>query len=211
MKRATDTPTHTLLTLMLAVFLLAGCSGLLTSDKDAKRYYLLQPYTAWPSIPKQADDPSLSLSVTAIPGLDSDRILALGPDAQLNHYANARWPDHLPEVLTSVMQRSLEASGRFSTVQADSRTSPESWSLQLQARAFYGVQDDAGATRVVQVALGGEIECEGRQTALVLADSVNVPSERLASIVAAHQTALDKVTRQLLERIEAACGGPDRK
>ena len=47
------------------------------------------------------------MTVSAVPGLDTDRVLALSTDARLNQYANARWPDHLPEVLTSVMKRSL--------------------------------------------------------------------------------------------------------
>lgn len=203
--------THAGLALTLAAFLLTGCSSLLTSDKDAKRYYLLEPYTGWPAVSGQPIAADLALEVTAIPGLDSDRILALDPDAQLNHYANARWPDHLPEVLTSVLQRSLEASGRFGAVRADSRTSPGSWSLQLQARAFYGIQDAAGTTREVKVALGGEVDCGGSRHTLAVADSTPVSTERLAGIVAAHQSGLDTVTRQLLAQVESTCPGSAAK
>jgi len=205
MKRANNTM-RKLIMLSLAATLLMGCSGLLTSDKDPKRFYLLQPYTAWQATASTAAGASLALTVTAIPGLDSDRVLALGQDAQLNHYANARWPDHLPEVLTSVLQRSLESSGRFASVRTDGRAPPDSWVLQLEARAFYGIQDSAGVTNSVRVALGGEVECSGGRHAIAAEDSSSVADQRLSAIVSAHQSSLDAVTRQLLQAIESACG-----
>ena len=40
----------------------------------------------------------LQLAVTAIPGLDTDRILALSVDAELKPFIGANWVDYLPEL-----------------------------------------------------------------------------------------------------------------
>ena len=99
-----------LLLLSTALPLLSACSGLLESGQPAKQYYMLSPVQLASSSPANGDQP-LTLSISAVPGLDTDRIQALGSDAALNRYANARWPDHLPEVVGSVLKRSLASQG----------------------------------------------------------------------------------------------------
>jgi len=186
------------------LFLASGCSGLLTSDQPARQYYLLQPVQlSAPASAGAGDD--LALDVTAIPGLDTDQLLALGPDARLQQYGNARWPDHLPEVLTSTLQRSLESTGRFGFVSASDSARGGSWLLQLEAREFYGILDSTGNTSRVRFALDGSVSCAGMRHALKLSDSQPVGVQRVADVVAAHQAALDAVTRQLFERLAQLC------
>jgi len=187
---------------LLTLLLTQGCSGLLTSDQPARQYYLLQPLESTALGPGAAD---LALQVSAIPGLDTDQVLALDTDARLQQIGNARWTGHLPEVLTSTLQRSLESSGRFAAVRATDRASAEGWLLQLEARQFFGILDAAGNTSSVRVALAGSLECGGQRHALDLRDSQPVNAQRLASVVAAHQAGLDEVTRQLAERIGELC------
>jgi len=191
--------------LMLATLLLAACSGIMDSAQPAKQYYLLVPWPGAASADNSSQGPQLSMSLSAVPGLDTNRILALGGDAQLNHYANARWPDHLPEVLTSVMKRSLASSGRFSAVEEGTRASGDGWLLKLEAQQFYGLQNTAGNTSSVIVELTGSIECNDRRGAFTLSDSNPVGEERLSTVVAAHQRGLDDVTRQLLDQISQTC------
>jgi ABC-type uncharacterized transport system auxiliary subunit len=188
-----------------AVLLAQGCSGVLTSEQPAKQYYLLTPLappSATASAPKA---PGLSLSITAIPGLDTDRILALDADARLNHYANARWPDHLPEVLTSVVQRSLESAGPFRAVRASDRAGEGEWPLQLEVREFFGLQGVDGSTSSVRVAFAGSVNCNGTEHALSLEEDTAVAEQRLAAVVAAHQAGLDRVTRLLINDISRLC------
>lgn len=187
---------------LLILLLTQGCGGILTSDQPARQHYLLQPLDAASAGPGEAD---LALQVTAIPGLDTDQVLALGTDARLQQVSNARWTDHLPEVLTSTLQRSLESSGRFAAVQATDRAMADGWQLQLEAREFFGILDAAGNTSSVRVALAGSLECHGQRHALNLRDSNPVGAQRLASVVAAHQAGLDDVTRQLTRLIGELC------
>lgn len=191
--------------LLLSLLLLTACAGVLTSEQPARQNYLLRPYEATAAPADGAAQPALLLQLDVIPGLDTDRILALGADARLNHYANARWPDHLPEVLASVLRRALESSGRFGSVEVAATGAPDAWTLALELREFYGIQDAGGMTSSVRAGLAGHLTCGGETHALSVSESVPVAEERLATVVAAHQTALDSVTRQLLERMQALC------
>lgn len=160
-------PTARALPALLAL-LLAGCGNLLTSEQPTRHHYLLSPFAAAPAPTDQQTAPELTLGLVAIPGLDTDRILALGTDARLNHYANARWPDHLPEVLASVIRRSLEATGRYAAVRDAEAGVTEDWALNLEVREFYGIQDASGATTAVRVALAGTLACGGATHTLSL-------------------------------------------
>lgn len=194
-----------MLATLLPALLLTSCAGVLNSEQPAQLNYLLRPYAAAATPAAGGALPELVLQLTVIPGLDTDRLLALGVDARLSHYANARWPDHLPEVLASVMQRSLEATGRFATVEVAATGAPDAWSLDLEVREFYGIQDAAGVTSSVRVGLAGRLACGAQAHVLHLAETAPVAEERLAVVVAAHQAALDRVTRQLIERTQALC------
>ena len=123
--------------LFVSTLLLASCSGVMDSAQPAKQYYMLSPLSGGAGTGGTAQGPELSLAVSAVPGLDSDRVQALSGDARLNYYANARWPDHLPEVLTSVIKRSLSASGQFSGVTQGNRVRGDGWLLQLEVQQFF--------------------------------------------------------------------------
>ena len=192
--------------LLVAVpaLLLPACGGILTSEQAAKQYYLLQPLEASSPRADAGRRHALGVAVTAVPGLDTDRILALGADARLNRYSNARWPDHLPEVLTSVLRRSLEATGPYDT-QTSSGRAADDWRLQLEAQRFYGLQDAAGETRSVAIELAGSLSCGAQDHPVRLTASSSVGEQRLSVVVAAHQAGLDSITRELLKLIGDHC------
>lgn len=193
------------LSLLFTTLLLAACSGLLTSGQPPRQVYLLQPLA---SADSGGGKTVLHFGLTVIPGLDTDRILALGPDARLLPYANARWPDHLPEVLHSVLRRSLESTGRFENVGSGGVAASDQWQLDLELQAFHGILDGARGTRSVRAQLVGRISCDGRASSLYLTDAAAVAQDRLAAVVAAHQAALDGVTRKLIDTIDSTCGEP---
>lgn len=190
--------------LLLAV-ILSGCSSLLTSEQPARQNYLLQPLSAADGGFEGSQEVTLRLGLGVIPGLDTDRILALDPDARLIPYANARWPDRLPEVLSSVLQRSLEGTGRYAQVASGGRAAEREWVLDLELRAFYGIRTGTDSTESVRIALAGTLACGDETSHLTLTDSAPVAEERLAAVVAAHQAALNAVTRQLVDQLGERC------
>lgn len=184
--------------------LMTGCSGVLSSGQPAKQTYLLEPIKLQSSTSPTNPLPVLALNLTAVPGLDSDRIQAIDGDARLNRYANARWPDFLPEVLTSVIRRSLLSSGQFASVTI-SESSTSDWNLSLEVQQFYGIQPTRGSTSRVSAEIDGVIHCKDIDHRMHLAASESVSEERLAVVVKAHQDALNDVTRQLWDQIESHC------
>jgi ABC-type uncharacterized transport system auxiliary subunit len=200
MKTKTLLPALALLTLLLA-----ACSGVMDSAQPARQYYMLVPYTGSTGASDPSTGPVLSVAVSAVPGLDSNRVQALSSDARLSPYANARWPDHLPEVLSSVIQRSLASTGRFSAVENSSRASGDGWLLNLEVRQFYGIRSGSGNTSSVIVEIGGSIECGDQRGSFTLSDTNSVADEHLSAVVSAHQQGLDDVTRQLVEQINKTC------
>jgi ABC-type uncharacterized transport system auxiliary subunit len=191
--------------LLLITAFVTACSSVLTSDTSARRHYLLEPYTGATSAPESEALPSLVISVVAVPGLDSDRILALGSDAHLTPYANARWVEHLPEVLTSVMRRSLMSTGQFESVKAATAAGNGEWMIMLEVQQFYGIQNVPGETSSVEVRFTGSLLCDDSEHKLMLNTSKSVRQENLSTVVAAHQQGLNDVIQQLLDQIRNAC------
>ena len=196
----------TAIMVLLAVTVqITACSGLLTSDTAARQYYLLEPYTGYSGADTDEAWPELVISVSAVPGLDTDHIQALGADARLIQYANARWTDYLPEVLTSVMRRSLASAGRFETVKTTAESDADHWKLELEVQQFYGILDAADGTSSVKVRFEGNLHCHDQEHLLQLNASKPVHEDRLAVVVSAHQQALDDTSRQLMEHIINSC------
>lgn len=186
--------------LMLSI---GACSGLTQSDKPAIKRWWLEPYVlAAPAEP--ADPPvTVALSVTVIPGLDSDRILTLSDDAELSQFAAARWVEHLPELVSSLFGRSLQATGEFEVASDRATSRTDVCSLELEVREFFADIGAAGRVSGVSVAINGSFEC-GSSAPVVFhsTSSVAVAVERMNVIVAAFQQAMDSVTKDILIEIQ---------
>lgn len=182
--------------LLSAAVLLTACGGLTQSDKPATSTWLLKPYES--SSPAAPADrlPRVSVAVTVVPGLDTDKILTLSADSELNHFTGASWADNLPELLNSTVSRSLQASGRFNVVPANTSAGLDACSLSLVLQEFYAVGND------VQVAMAGEYVCSnGESTPIDANVSSRYQETRISSIVATFQTATDKAIQDILNSI----------
>ena len=195
---------NAVLMLVFAAFL-AACSGLLESDQPSRQNYLLQPITSAGAAAAESAGP-LTLLVSAVPGLDTDRIQGLDSHSALTPYANARWPDHLPEVVGSVMQRSLEYQGLFSPVsQARLKPAKGNW-LSIELRRFFGLIDSTGNTGSVSIYFAASWQCGDTAGEATLKADKPVSTDRLSAIVSAHQSALDDASRQLMSQLAESCG-----
>ena len=183
-------------------FGLAACSGLLNSDQPAERVYWLEALVVQQAVVADDSLPSLAVSVSAVPGLDTDRLLILGPGARLNHYAAARWPDNIPEVLESLLRTTVESTGRYSRVTAGSTSRSTDWALELEVRELYTRAD---ASENVRMMLSGYVSCGASDHAIAIQATVRIDDDRLNQIVAAYQQALQEVSRQLVTQLAEAC------
>jgi len=184
---------------------LGGCSGVLTSDQPADHVYWLEAVTL--QLREAPMDPpsDLIVALRTVPGLDTDRILVKGPGARLNHYAGARWPDHLPEVMSALVRLSLESSGRFNRISNGSPVRRDDWVLELELRKFFAVVTANGTPPRVHVKLAGHLSCSSGNTAVSASAAAPAGEDKLSDIVAAFQLATDNVMIDLGKQLEGSC------
>jgi cholesterol transport system auxiliary component len=188
--------------LTLVVFSLSACGGLTHSDKPATKTWWLKPYVDLNKSDHTHPLSKVAISVRAVPGLDTDRILTLADNAELNQFAAARWADNLPELINSLMGRTLDASGRFEVLSDRAGGGPEDCNLNLEIREFFAHLDPSGQTTRVQVSIDGRYHCESAAPLLVrLNASIPVHDDRMSGIVAAFQQAMDDVMKDLLRQL----------
>jgi ABC-type uncharacterized transport system auxiliary subunit len=185
--------------------LLTACGGLLESGKAARQVYMLQTPGA-SSQPAGGDKATaLVLSVSAIPGIDSDLVQVLDPDAQLSPVANAHWPDHLPEVLSSITRQYLSDTGQFESVRMGKIARPDQWLLELEISAFNGTRDASDSFTGVVLEMEGMLHCNDTNRDLSIHQQSGVAGDSLAALVSAHQQVLDAALRALPGQIIQAC------
>jgi len=188
--------------LSLLSILLNACSGLTSSDQPASATWWLKPYTGAMQANSHEAPRMIEVSVTVVPGLDTNRILTLSDDAELNRYAAARWADNLPELFESLVGRTLESSGRFEVAAGRIKSGSEYCVLQLEVREFFAELDGDGKTSGVRVAIDGRHQCGAAETVSIrLSASLRVHDDRMSVIVAAFQRAVDSVLEEMLEKI----------
>lgn len=199
---------HPLIPIAAAACLcLAGCGGLLQSEEPVERTFWLTPLEK-PALDAAAAAISLSVGVQVVPGLDTDKMLTLTPQAELNHFGGARWPDHLPEFAGSLLRRSLRSSGRFDRVVSEQGARSGDCVLSLLINRFYTVLDGAGSVGSVQIAMSGDFTCGEGARQFEVDSSHRVAGSGLAEVVAAHQRAMDEVTEKLLPMLSPLLSPP---
>jgi len=193
---------QTMFIVLMAVFILSACSGLTQSNKPAVTSWWLEPYMSPAQGAVAEPAVTVALTVTAVPGLDSDQVLTLSSDAQLKPYSGARWVDYAPDLLASLLGRSLEADGRFEVLTERAGRGPENCELQLELREFFADLNSMGRTSGVRLALDGRYQCASATAVEVKSSAlVAVDEERMSVIVAAFQQALDQVTLDILAQL----------
>ena len=188
--------------LLILALSVSACGGMTHSDKPATNTWWLEPYTGMTQETPSESAPLVAISITVVPGLDTDRILTLSDDAELNQFAAARWADNLPELVTSLVGRTLEASGRFEIVSGRAGGSSEKCELRLKLQEFFALLSPSSQTTDVQVAIDGRFQCESDEPVpLKLNASIPVHDDRMSVIVAAFQRAMDSAMKDMIEQL----------
>ena len=205
------TRTTKLLGIIVMSWATSACAGLLQSKQPAERVYWLEPLIVQQEASTDAVLQSIAVSVSAVPGLDTDRMLILGPDAHLNYYASARWPDSIAEVLESLLRSTLESTGRYSRVTRGATSQSTDLHIDLEVRELYALANATNSAHTVRMVLKGYLDCIGDERAIVMQSVAEIRDNRLTEIVAAYQEALGKASQQLVEQTAESCGAATSK
>jgi len=181
----------------------SACGGLTKSDKPAISKWWLKPYVAGAQ-DVSADTPvNVAISIKVVPGLDSDRILTLSDDAELGQFASARWVGHVPELVASLIERSLQATGQFSIVSESAASRPGNCLLELELREFFADIGPDEKTTGVRISTHGNFQCKPAAPVLIQSSvSIPVAEERMSVIVAAFQRGMNQTTQNILNKIQ---------
>lgn len=123
-----------------SLVLLAGCGGDILGPGKSPQLYLLKP-TFGP-----VDGPAVSWALNvaepdAADNFDTTRIALFTPPARMDYYANASWPDRLPQLLQSALVQAFEQSGKITSVASDDAGLRSDYMLQTEIRDFNAVYD----------------------------------------------------------------------
>lgn len=183
--------------------LLAGCGGL-RSRSEPDRIYILQaaPAAAAGTVPGLLLVPRPAVQ----PGLDTDRIALTRPGNELDYYAASRWGAALPPVLAAFAVQSM--NGSFTTVSSAERgAGAGDFELLLTVRHFEAEYAGGDGAPTVRVSLDCLLVNRAPRRVLGSCDSeVREPAgqNRMASIVAAFETASRRALEQVREKAVAA-------
>jgi ABC-type uncharacterized transport system auxiliary subunit len=190
----------------MTVFLV-GCSSLTKSDAPAANTWWLEPLVAG-AVDSGAsvatdDRVSVLVDIDVIPGLDTPDILNLAPNAELSRYTGARWADDLPELLRSLVSRSLESTGHYEVVNRRNSRNLDRCQVRLQVQAFYAELSATGSTNNIRVSMIGDYVCNNSDRRVLDFDTrVPVNGDRMGSIVAAFQSGLNQAMEELITRLQ---------
>lgn len=191
-----------ILCLLSISLLLPACGGLTSSNKPALTRWWLDPSPVGKVAGLESKVP-LRLSMKVVPGLDTDRILTLSEQAALKPYAAARWADNLPDLLESLVSRSLEASGRFE-LHPPGRRDAESCDLDLLVESFFALLGPSGQTDDVSITIRGRYQCESEDAMTFRLDASRPVSDgSMDIIVTAFQQAMDQVMLEMLAQLRS--------
>lgn len=134
----------------------------------------------------------------AVQLLDTERMLARSPGAQVGYVADAQWSGKLTELMQARIVQSLENAGRLRAVgRPGDRLTPD-YQLLTEIRAFELVDEGAGARAVGEIA----VKISGERTGRVVAARVFKVERPAAGINGpAAAQALNEVLAELLREL----------
>jgi cholesterol transport system auxiliary component len=180
---------------------LSACSNIL-GPPDAAQMYALRPAPP-PAQPGGKVGWALMISKPdAADNLDSARIPLARGDTELDYFANASWPDHLPDMVQTALLAGFEASGRIDSVSREEDTLHADYALSTDLRDFearYATPD--GAPNIAVTIVAHMVEAHSRKIVAGLTVALTEPASAntVDAVVQAMDTALAKAVAQITQ------------
>ncbi len=190
-----------LLLIAASSLMLAACSSIL-GPPDAPQMYALRPQPQ-PAQPGEKVGWALSiLKPDASSNLDSSRIALAKNSTQLDYYANASWPDRLPDLVQTALLAGFETSGRIDAVARDADALHADYQLSTDLRDFearYATPD--GVPTVAVTIIAHMANAKSRMIVSNLTVTLNEPASAnsVDAVVQAFDLALAKAIAQITQ------------
>lgn len=178
---------------------LAACGNIL-GPPPPSQIYILRP--AQPA--RGGDKISWALSIDnpdASDSLDTERVALAKSDTQLDYYANAVWPDRLPNLVQTALLAGFEATGRIDSVARAEDALHADYNLTTDIRDFearYATPDGVPTATITLVAHMAEAHSRKIVANLTVNFSEPASANNVDAVVQAFDTALAKAIAQIV-------------
>jgi cholesterol transport system auxiliary component len=185
-----------------ALVMITGCSGLHSKEGAPQTYTLVSVAT-----PAVVSTPAGAVTVQvlrplAAPGLDTDGIALLRDTHRLDYYTASRWPAPLPDLLQTLAVDALRAAGHFRAVQPDATALLSDDVLQIEIRhCEVEYSGDSPVVHVQLLATLGQRSDRGMLSSVSAESRKPAAANRMQSVVAAFQEAIDDALNQLAAQL----------
>jgi cholesterol transport system auxiliary component len=184
---------------------LAACGSLdkVLGPPDAPQIYALRP--AVPTARPGGSKVSWALAILkpdASSNLDTARIALARSDTRLDYYANAAWPDRLPDLVQTALLAGFEATGRIDAVSRSEDALHSDYELSTDLRDFEARYDAPdGAPSVAVTIIAHVADARSRKIVANLPVSFTQPAtaNSVDSVVEAFAAALAKAVDQIVQ------------
>jgi cholesterol transport system auxiliary component len=184
------------------LLLLAGCGGAdLLGPGKAPQLYRLNPSFG----PVDGPVVDWALDVTppqAVDSLDTPRIALFNPPARMDYYANASWPDQLPQLVQNALVQAFEQSGKIASAAPDQAGLRSDYMLLTEIRDFNAVYDTPDAAPKVKVRIMAKlVQTHARNIVQVqeFSQEAATGANSVDNVVIAASQALTTVLKQIVE------------
>jgi len=179
---------------------LAACGNIL-GPPAASQIYVLKPQA-----PTQGGgNVSWALSIAkpdASDALDTERIALAKSDTQLDYYANAVWPDRLPDLVQTTLLAGFEATGRINSVSREEDSLHADYELTTDIRDFeahYATPDGAPTATITIIAHMAEAHSRKIVANLTVNFAQPASANNVDAVVQAFDAALAQAIKQIVD------------
>ena len=199
MSKPVFAPSRRIFLIGASSLVLAACGNIL-GPPAASQIYVLRP-----AAPTQGGEKiSWALSIIkpdASDSLDTDRIALAKSDTQLDYYANAVWPDRLPNLIQTNLLAGFEATNRIDSVARDEDALHADYQLSTDIRDFeahYATPDGTPTATVTIIAHMAEAHSRRIVANLTVNFTEPASANNVDAVVQAFDTALAKAVAQIV-------------
>lgn len=179
---------------------LTACGNIL-GPPPASQIYVLRPALPGAGAGEKVAWALSIIKPDASDSLDTERIALSKSDTQLDYYANATWPDRLPELIQTELLAGFEASGRINSVARDEDALHADYQLSTDVRDFearYATPDGAPTVAVTIIAHMAEAHSRKIVANLNVTLSEQASANNVDAVVQAFDAALAKAIAQIV-------------
>lgn len=202
--------------LACALALLAGCGGTFTSKAPVSRAYILRP-AAPMAQPADAEAAAKAPFAGTLriprpnpgPGFETDRILLLRKNRELDFYSTGHWAAPIPDMIAALAIETLRRDRLFTGVYGEGTPMRSEYFLQITVRKFLAEYTDGADAPVARVVLDCTLGQRIDRTVIAqftASGTAPAAANRMGDVVAAYESALQQALASVATSLAAATG-----